>query len=147
MKEKFYTLKGYEIKNEENLSASMEDYIEMIYRLSENTEEVRLGDLSQALNVQPPSTTKMTKRLANDNYVIYERYGCIKLTDKGRYIGRKLLDRHNIIFDFLKCIGVKENILEQTEIIEHAVNEDLLERIKKLTEYLEKSDDFNNYNK
>lgn len=136
MNEEFYTLKGYKIKNEEILSSSMEDYIEMIFRLSEKSGEVRVNDLSQALNVQPPSTTKMIKRLAAEGYVIYEKYGCIRLTDKGRNIGSKLLERHLIIFGFLECIGVKDNILEQTEIIEHAVNDEVLNKISKLTEFL-----------
>lgn len=142
MKEEFYTLKGYKIKNEEILSSSMEDYIEMIYRLSEKSDEVRVSELSLALNVQPPSTTKMIKRLAKDNYVFYEKYGCIKLTEKGSTIGSKLLQRHKIIFEFLKYIGVKENILEQTEIIEHAVNDEVLNRINELTEFLKTSDEY-----
>ena len=141
MKEEFYTLKGYKIKNEEVLSSSMEDYVEMIYRLSEKSEEVRVNDLSIALNVQPPSTTKMIKRLAKENYVIYERYGCVKLTEKGREIGSKLLKRHKIIYEFLQLIGVKDNILEQTEIIEHAVNDEVLNKIKELTESLRNSGD------
>ena len=136
MKEEFYTLKGYKIKNEEVLSSSMEDYIEMIYRLSRKSNEVRVSDLSQALNVQPPSTTKMLKRLAKGNYVFYEKYGCIKLTEKGRDAGGRLLERHRIIFEFLECIGIKENILEQTEIIEHAVNKEVLGRLNKLTKFL-----------
>lgn len=136
MKEEFYTLKGYKIKNEEVLSSSMEDYIEMIYRLSEKSEEVRVNDLSVALNVQPPSTTKMIKRLAKENYVVYEKYSCVKLTEKGREIGSKLLKRHKIIFEFLQLIGVKDNILEQTEIIEHAVNDEVLCKIKELNEWI-----------
>ncbi len=141
MKEEFYTLKGYKIKNEEVLSSSMEDYVEMIYRLSEKSEEVRVNDLSVALNVQPPSTTKMIKRLAKENYVLYERYGCVKLTEKGKEIGSKLLKRHKIIYEFLQLIGVKDNILEQTEIIEHAVNDEVLNKIKELTESLRNSGD------
>ena len=144
MKEEFYTLKGYKIKNEEVLSSSMEDYIEMIYRLSEKSDEVRVSELSSALNVQPPSTTKMIKRLANENYAIYEKYGCIKLTEKGRNIGSKLLERHRIIFNFLECIGVKENILEQTEIIEHAVNDEVLNRLNELTKLLKSPEEFYN---
>ena len=136
MDEKFYTLKGYKIKNEEILSSSMEDYIEMIFRLSEKSDEVRVNHLSRALNVQPPSTTKMIKRLAREGYVIYERYGCIRLTEKGRNIGSELLKRHMIIFEFLECIGVKDNILEQTEIIEHAVNNEVLNRLNELTKFL-----------
>ena len=136
MDEKFYTLKGYKIKNEEILSSSMEDYIEMIFRLSEKSDEVRVNDLSRALNVQPPSTSKKIKRLAREGYVIYERYGCIRLTEKGRNIGSELLGRHMIIFEFLECIGVKDNILEQTEIIEHAVNNEVLNRLNELTKFL-----------
>ena len=142
MKEEFYTLKGYKIKNEEILSSSMEDYIEMIYRLSEKSDEVRVSELSSALNVQPPSTTKMIRRLAKENYVIYERYGFIKLTEKGKEVGSKLLERHRIIFEFLKCIGVKENILEQTEIIEHAVNDEVLNKIDELTKFLKNCDKY-----
>ncbi|HHZ01603.1 MAG TPA: DtxR family transcriptional regulator [Tissierellia bacterium] len=148
MKEEFYTLKGYKIKNEENLSSSMEDYIEMIFRLSEKSEEVRVSDLSQALNVQPPSTTKMLKRLAKVGYVFYEKYGYINLTKKGKELGRKLLDRHKTIYEFLECIGVEKNILEQTEILEHGVNDDVLDKIKKLTTFLKKCDEFkDNYYK
>jgi Mn-dependent DtxR family transcriptional regulator len=142
MNEEFYTLKGYKIKNEEILSSSMEDYIEMIYRLSEKSGEVRVNDLSQALNVQPPSTTKMIKRLASEGYVFYEKYGCIILTEKGRNIGGKLLKRHMIIFGFLECIGVKKNILEQTEIIEHAVNDEVLNKLYQLTEFLKNCDEW-----
>ena len=142
MKEEFYTLKGYKIKNEEILSSSMEDYIEMIYRLSEKSDEVRVSELSSALNVQPPSTTKMIRRLVKENYVIYERYGFIKLTEKGKEVGNKLLERHRIIFEFLECIGVKENILEQTEIIEHAVNDEVLNKIDELTQFLKKCDKY-----
>ena len=136
MKEEFYTIKGYKIKNEEVISSSMEDYIEMIFRLSEKSGEVRVNDLSQALNVQPPSTTKMIKRLAKDTYVYYEKYGLIKSTEKGMNIGSKLLERHKIIFEFLQLIGVKNNILEQTEIIERAVNDEVLNKINELIKFL-----------
>lgn len=142
MKEEFYTLKGYKIKNEEILSSSMEDYIEMIFRLSEKSEEVRVNDLSLSLNVQPPSTTKMIKRLARQGYVLYEKYGCIKLTEKGKLLGSELLKRHKIIFEFLECIGIEDNILEQTEIMEHAVNNEVLNKIKELTEFLNKCDEY-----
>ena len=114
----------------------------MICRLSEKSDEVRVSELSSALNVQPPSTTKMIRRLAKENYVTYERYGFIKLTEKGREVGSKLLERHRIIFEFLECIGVKENILEQTEIIEHAVNDEVLNKIDELTQFLKKCDKY-----
>jgi Mn-dependent DtxR family transcriptional regulator len=136
--DEYYTLRGYKIKNEEVLSSSMEDYIEMIYRISisSSTEEVRVNDLSAALNVQPPSTTKMIKRLSNGGYVNYEKYGLIKLTDKGNDIGDYLLKRHKTIYEFLKIIGIENDLLEQTEKLEHAINESTLNRIKELNDFL-----------
>nr|WP_300090200.1 metal-dependent transcriptional regulator [Sedimentibacter sp.] len=143
MKEdEYYTLRGYKIKNEEVLSSSMEDYIEMIYRISISSDEVRVNDLSEALNVQPPSTTKMIKRLSNEGYVYYEKYGLIKLTEKGNDIGAYLLKRHKTIYDFLKKIGIENDLLEQTEKLEHAINENTLIRIKELTAFLNNCSDY-----
>ena len=39
----------------------MEDYLEMIYRLSKENGYTRINELSNALNVQPPSATRMVK--------------------------------------------------------------------------------------
>lgn len=127
----FYTFRGYSLNNEKALSPSMEDYIEMIYRLSCEKNNVRVNELSGALNVQPPSSTKMIKKLSKFGYVNYEKYGYVNLTEKGIEIGKYLLNRHETISNFLKLIGVNHNLLEQTEKIEHAINEETIEKIDK----------------
>lgn len=134
----FYTFRGYRIKDDKLLSPSMEDYIEMIYRLTCEKDNVRVNDLSESLNVQPPSTTKMIKRLSLNGYVNYEKYGYVNLTEKGIETGKYLLYRHKTIFDFLELIGVKENLLEQTEKIEHAICEETLTKISNLISILRK---------
>ncbi|MDD2495376.1 MAG: iron dependent repressor, metal binding and dimerization domain protein [Tissierellia bacterium] len=139
----FYTFRGYRIKDEKLLSPSMEDYIEMIYRLSIEKDIVRVNNLSEALNVQPPSITKMIKRLSNDGFVNYEKYGSIKLTEKGIEKGKFFLFRHETIYEFLELIGVKENLLEQTEKMEHAIYEETLEKISNLIIFLKNNIDFN----
>lgn len=137
----FYTYRGYGIKGEKLLSPSMEDYIEMIYRLTCEIGNVRVNDLSESLNVQPPSTTKMIKRLSVGGYVNYEKYGFVKLTDKGMEKGKYLMYRHTTIYSFLQLIGVSENLLEQTEKIEHAICEETLQKINNLVNTL--NDEFN----
>lgn len=132
-KSEFYTYRGYRIKEDKLLSPSMEDYIEMIYRMScEKEEPVRVSDLSEALNVQPPSTTKMIKKLSYDGYVNYKKYGYVNLTEEGIKIGEYLLYRHKTIYTFLELIGVQNNLLEQTEKMEHAIGEETLDRISRL---------------
>ena len=84
-------------KGENLLTASMEDYLEMIYRLSLNTGFTRIHELSNALNVQPPSATKMVQKLAELKLLKYEKYGVVTLEQDGKKLGQVLLNRHNII--------------------------------------------------
>lgn len=123
----FYTFSEY-LKNDNNIiTPSMEDYIEMIYRLSLNNDVgVRVNDLSEALNVRPPSTTKMMKRLLDLNICVYKKHGAIHLSENGLNIGKFLLQRHNTIESFLSFIGVRETLFDQTEKIEHLINSETL---------------------
>lgn len=130
MQKGFYTFNNYFKINSGVITASMEDYIEMIYRLSNEIGFTRVGDLSKALNVKPASITKMIKKLDELSLVSYERYGYIQLTDDGKIYGEYLLYRHNTIEKFLKTIGVSKNILEETEKIEHVLNKDTFQRIE-----------------
>ena len=127
----FYTVRGYALLNQEDnyLTPSMEDYLEMCYRLSKNKGFTRMSDLAGALNVQPPSANKMVNKLAELGYLIYEKYGVIQLTDIGIAIGEYLLKRHDIIEEFLLIIGVTDHVLEQTEKIEHNITENTLQNI------------------
>ncbi|MGG7060015.1 metal-dependent transcriptional regulator [Clostridium nigeriense] len=133
----FYTFNNYLKGNTGLITASMEDYIEMIYRLSNETGFTRVGDLSKALNVKPASITKMIKKLDELNLVNYEKYGYIKLTENGSSYGEYLLYRHNTIEKFLKTIGVNENILEETEKIEHVLSKETFKRIEYFIEIIE----------
>lgn len=133
----FYTFNNYLKGNTGLITASMEDYIEMIYRLSNETGFTRVGDLSKALNVKPASITKMIKKLDELNLVNYEKYGYIKLTANGDSYGEYLLYRHNTIEKFLKTIGVNENILEETEKIEHVLSKETFKRIEYFIEIIE----------
>ncbi|SNX54019.1 iron (metal) dependent repressor, DtxR family [Thermoanaerobacterium sp. RBIITD] len=137
MHKDFFTFSEYMKKEDKSLTASMEDYLEMIYRLSRKTGFVRLHELSDALNVQPPSATKMVQKLAELNLINYEKYGVITLGDSGKVLGERLIKRHNIISDFLRAIDVTESeILEETEKIEHTISANTLDRFNGFIEFL-----------
>ncbi len=122
-KEEFYTARGYEITARESaLTASMEDYLEMIYRLSRETGYTRVNDLAECLNVQPPSVTKMIQKLTEKSLLEYEKYGMIHLTEEGNKMGKFFLDRHNILKEFLTLIGAAENLQKDVETIEHNIS-------------------------
>lgn len=121
----FYTFTEY-MKKDNGLTAAMEDYIEMIYRLSADKGFTRINDLSNSLNVQPPSATKMVQKLAELNFADYEKYGFINLTEVGKKAGESLLKRHMVVEEFLRLLGVSDSILEETEKIEHILDEETL---------------------
>lgn len=131
----FFTFREY-MKNDDKLTASMEDYLEMIYRLSAQKGYTRTRHLATALNVQPPSTTRMIQRMSDLHLVNYEKYGMITLSQKGKEIGAALLQRHMLVEEFLKLIGITKNILMETEKIEHTISVDTLQCFANLTEFL-----------
>jgi Mn-dependent DtxR family transcriptional regulator len=117
------------MKKDDGLTASMEDYIEMIYRLSIDKGFTRINYLSNSLNVQPPSATKMVQKLSELKLADYEKYGFIILTAEGKKIGEVLLKRHMMVEEFLRLLGVSDSVLEEAEKIEHILDEEALKCI------------------
>ena len=133
----FHTYRGYQKIRQEDLqlTPSMEDYLEMIYRTYQKKGYVRITQLAEQLNVRAPSATKTVQKLSKMGILDYEKYGIIELTEKGRKIGHFLLKRHRIIEAFLKNLGVKNDILNQTEMIEHHLSIDTVENIDILNKF------------
>lgn len=135
----FYTFSGYMKKDENAMTASMEDYLEMIYRLSNEIGFTRIHSLSQALNVQPPSATKMVQHLSQMGFVQYQKYGFIMLEEKGKELGAWLLKRHLIIEELLRMLGADENsVLEETEKVEHMFSRETVHCFEEFVEFMKK---------
>ena len=117
----FRTLNGYREAEQRVITPSMEDYLEMIARLSENGEPVRVGVLARKLHVTPPSASKMISHLTENGCVYAERYGYITLTEYGRNMGAFLVRRHGIIHQFFCLLNGTADELSQTEKIEHFI--------------------------
>ncbi|AAK80563.1 Mn-dependent DtxR family transcriptional regulator [Clostridium acetobutylicum] len=141
-KNEFFTFTEYMKKDENLLSPSGEDYMEMIYRLSMKTGFTRVNNLASALNVQPPSVTKMLHKLANLKLIKYEKYGVIMLEKAGTELGKSLLNRHNIIEQFLKLLSINDGVLEETEKIEHTINAEILCGMNDLVDFFAAYPDF-----
>lgn len=135
----FYTVRGYDLlKQDDNtLTPSMEDYLEMAYRLGKDKGYTRMGDLAEALHVQPPSASKMVQKLSELGYFNYEKYGIIEFTPQGLALGSYLLRRHQALERFLTLIGVTSVALEETEKIEHNISEETLKRLEILAQFME----------
>ena len=119
---------------------SMEDYLERIYKLIDEKGYARVSDIAEGLEVHPSSVTKMIQKLDKDNYLVYEKYRGLILTNKGKKMGKRLVDRHQLLEDFLSLIGVsKENIYKDVEGIEHHLSWDSITCIEMLLEYFRRN--------
>lgn len=139
--EDFFTFSEYMKREYDTLTASMEDYLEMIYRLSEQIGFTRIHELAKSLNVQPPSATKMVQKLAELKFVNYEKYGIIILTESGKSMGKYLLKRHNIIEGFFKVLGISDSVLEQTEKVEHTISNETVEYMEDFISFIQERPD------
>lgn len=139
--QKFHTVRGYQLleQNKKLLTPAMEDYLEMIYRESLTLGYTRINTLSELLNVQAPSVTKMVQKLSVLGMISYKKYNIISLTETGKDIGKFLLDRHNTIELFLSNIGVKESLLIETELMEHIITASTLNNIYFFNTFFEKN--------
>lgn len=135
----FYTLKGYQRNETNELTASMEDYLEMICRILKSTDVVRINELAEKLHVKPSSASKMVNNLRAAGHIEFQKYGYIVVTKKGLEVGKYLLHRHDVLHKFLCMINHTDNELIQVEKIEHFMNETTINNLEKLTNELTKA--------
>lgn len=115
---------------------SMEDYLERIYKLIDEKGYARVSDIAEGLEVHPSSVTKMIQKLDKDQYLIYEKYRGLIMTPKGKKMGKRLMERHQLLENFLSVIGVQEEfIYGDVEGIEHHLSSDSITCIETLVEY------------
>jgi Mn-dependent DtxR family transcriptional regulator len=118
----------------EDRTDRMEDYLEVIYELVEQKGYATSVDISNYLNVSSSSVTKMMQRLDETGYLIYEKYRGIRLTQEGIHIAQNIRNRHGLLAEFFKIIGVDEETANNdAEGIEHHLHP---RTIKKLDEFV-----------
>jgi Mn-dependent DtxR family transcriptional regulator len=118
----------------EDRTDRMEDYLEVIYELVEQKGYATSVDISNYLNVSSSSVTKMMQRLDETGYLIYEKYRGIRLTQEGISIAQSIRNRHGLLAEFFKIIGVDEETANNdAEGIEHHLH---TQTIKKLDEFV-----------
>ena len=134
--EEFHTLTGYRQQQDHSLTESMEDYLEMITRMTQDTPSVGINNLARKLHVRPSSASKMVNKLKEENFVIFKRYGLITLTEQGKSRGEYLLWRHQVLEQFFSRLNHSDGELRQVEQIEHFINEQTVKNLEKLIPYI-----------
>lgn len=83
--------------------------------------KVTINELSKFLNVKMPSVNNMMKKFAEKNWVVYETYKPLKVTENGRREAALVVRKHRLTEMFLvkKMNFGWENVHEIAEQLEH----------------------------
>ncbi|MGI0083429.1 MAG: metal-dependent transcriptional regulator [Nitrosopumilaceae archaeon] len=120
-----------------NSNTRIEDYLEVISELVELKGYANTLDISRYMNVSAPSVTKMLQRLDENGYLEYEKYRGINLTQKGNNVADAIRQKHGILLEFFKMLGIDHDIANQdAEGIEHHLNPKTIKQLRKFITFL-----------
>lgn len=115
-------------------SFTEENYLKAIYKLSESNDLVTTTDIANALNIRSATVTDMVKKLAVKKLIKYERYKGLRLTEKGRQTGVKIIRKHRLweLFLVQKMHFKWDEVHEIAEQLEHIQSDELVNRLDKM---------------
>jgi len=124
-------MKGMEITKKE------EDYLKGLLHLKLKGDDEHIGTnrLAQIVGVAPATANSMLKKLKGKEWVEYEKYGAIDLTEQGEKIALQMVRKHRLWETFLyDKLGFSwDEVHAVAEQLEHVRSEKL---IRKLDEFL-----------
>ena len=114
-----------------------ENYLKALFHLVDQENKVTINDLSKFLNVKMPSVNNMIKKFAEKNWVIYETYKPIIVTDKGKREAALVVRKHRLTEMFLvkKMNFGWDNVHEIAEQLEHVHSKVFFDKMDEILDY------------
>jgi DtxR family Mn-dependent transcriptional regulator len=121
------------------LTASLEDYLEVIFHIIAEKEAVRPKDIAKRLKVTNASVTGALRSLAEKELINYAPYDVISLTPTGKTAAKDVIRRHEVLRDFfVNVLAVEEHEADNAACkMEHSIPKIILERFIKFAEFVE----------
>ncbi len=114
-----------------SIHESGEMYLETILTLSKYTPHVRAIDIGEHMGYSKPSVSRAVGLLKADGFIKVGEDGGIILTETGRAIAEKIYERHQVLTDFFKMIGVEEETaMTDACKMEHIISDETFDAIK-----------------
>ncbi len=128
------------------LSASLEDYLEIICNLLETCDAVKAVEIAKRLNISRASVSEALFKLAEKKLIIYEGHKGITITPEGLKLAKEVIKKHKTFTAFFeKTLGLDKNEAEKNACkIEHVISNKLLNRLSAFQKYCSKNNEFIN---
>jgi len=88
----------------DQLSASLEDYLETIYELVRDQKVARVRDIARARGVRAASVTPAMRKLVELGLIHYEKREYIDLTPEGQLKAQRIFSRHQVLKRFFEQV-------------------------------------------
>lgn len=127
------------MKHDEKLSASLEDYLEVIAHIIAEKKVARAKDIASELKVSRSSVTEAFRSLAKKKLINYAPYEVITLTPKGDEVAADIIRRHRALQNFfIKILAVDEKTADEGACkIEHAAPREIIDRMINFVKFVE----------
>jgi len=104
----------------------VEQYLKVIYNLTEDGGMAKTTDIASAMGISPASVTEMLHKLSDKGYVRHEPYKGVVLRTRGMKIACKISRKHRLLERFLAdFVGVSgKSRHEQACKMEHALTDE-----------------------
>ena len=121
------------------VSASLEDYLEVIYHTVQAKGAARAKDIVQRMGVHNSSVTQALRSLSDKELVNYAPYDTVTLTASGEAIALDVVHRHEVLREFLgKVLGLPADEADEGACrMEHAISRPILDRLVQFLKYFE----------
>ncbi len=116
-----------------NISQATQDYLKIIFTLSERHDRATTSQIAEQLNVKPASVTGMLQKMAQEEpqLVKYKKHQGVTLTREGEKAALEILRHHRLVETFLhEVLGYSwDEVHEEAERLEHVISEDMERRM------------------
>jgi len=110
---------------------TIEDYLGIIYTLSQDGEEIFGARLAELLEVTPPTVTVTLKRMVRDGWITLDPKKKVSLTRKGIDASKTVIRRHMLTEWMLsRILNIPwSQIHEEADKIEHAISDEVEQQL------------------
>ena len=114
------------------VSEATENYLETIYILSQQQNEVHAVDICAYLSYSRPTVSIVLRQMREHGLVTVNEDNHIFLTDEGHAIASRIFERHQVLTKALCALGVsRETALRDACKIEHDLSDETFTAIKR----------------
>lgn len=114
------------------IQESAQDYLEAILILSNEGKNVRSIDICEYFGYARATVSVFIKQLRENGYVKMSDHNTILLTEKGKKIASETFEKHTVLSEIFKSIGVPENIAVRDACrIEHYISNTTFKALEK----------------